>query len=80
MKTAPGPPHSLDLALSDFYLLRYVKGCQEALSFGSADEPIEAVQGVREYIEKKTLQAVFLEWMDRFWGMNRYQWGVSRLN
>jgi hypothetical protein len=35
------------------------------LSFEGADKLLEAVQGVLEGIEKGTLQAVFLEWMDR---------------
>jgi hypothetical protein len=66
MKSAPHPPYSLDLALSDFYLFGYVKRCLAGLSFEDADQLLAAVEGVLGGIEKVTLQAVFLEWMDRF--------------
>jgi hypothetical protein len=49
----------------DFYLFGYVKRCLTGLSFEDADQPLAAVEGVLEGIEKVTLQAVFLEWMDR---------------
>jgi hypothetical protein len=64
MKTALHPPYSHDLAPSGFYLFDYVKGCLAGLSFGDADELLEAVQSILEGIEKVTLQGVFLEWMD----------------
>jgi hypothetical protein len=35
------------------------------LSFEGADKVLEAVQGVLKGIEKGTLQAVFLEWVDQ---------------
>jgi hypothetical protein len=35
------------------------------LAFESADELLDAVQGLLEDVEKGTLQAVFLERMDR---------------
>jgi hypothetical protein len=65
MKSAPHPPYSLDLAPLDFYLFGYVKRCLAGLLFEDADQLLAAVEGVLEYIEKSTLQAVFLEWMDR---------------
>jgi hypothetical protein len=65
MKSAPHPPYSLDLAPSDFYLFGYVKRCLAGLSFEDADQRLAAVQGIRESIEKVTLPAVFLDWMDR---------------
>jgi hypothetical protein len=65
MKSALHPPHSLDLAPSDFYLFEYVKRCLTGLSFEDADPLLVAVEGVLEDIEKVTLQTVFLEWMDR---------------
>jgi hypothetical protein len=34
-------------------------------SFVDAEEPFEAVQSVFDSIEKVTLQAMFLEWMDQ---------------
>jgi hypothetical protein len=65
MKSAPHPPYSLDLAPSNFYLFRYIKRCLAGLSFEDADQLLEAVEGALQSIEKVTLQAVFLEWMDR---------------
>jgi histone-lysine N-methyltransferase SETMAR len=65
MKSAPHPPYSPDLASSDFYLFEYVKRCLAGLSFEDADQLLAAVEGSLEGIEKLTLQAVFLEWMDR---------------
>jgi hypothetical protein len=65
MKSAPHPPFP-DLAPSDFYLFGYVKRCLAGLSFEHADQPLAAVEGVREDIEKVAVQAIFLEWMDRF--------------
>jgi hypothetical protein len=65
MKLAPHPPYSHDLAPSYFYLFGYVKRCLAGLSFEDADQFLATVEGVREGIEKVTLQAVFFEWMDR---------------
>jgi hypothetical protein len=63
MKSAPHPPYSLDLAPSDFYLFGYVKRCLAGFPFEDADQLLAAVEGVREGIDKVTLQAVFLDWM-----------------
>jgi hypothetical protein len=65
MKSALHPPDSPDLAPSKFYLFGHVKRCLTGLSFEDADQLLAAVKGVLEGIEKVTLQAVFLEWMDR---------------
>jgi hypothetical protein len=65
MKSAPHPPYSPDLAPSDFYLFRYVKKCLAGISFEDTDQLLAAVEGVLERMEKVTLQAVFLERMDR---------------
>jgi hypothetical protein len=65
MKSAPRPSYSPDLALSDFYLFGDVKRYIAGLLFEDADQLLAAVEGVLEGIEKVTLQAVFLEWMDR---------------
>jgi hypothetical protein len=64
MKSAPHPPCSPDLAPLDFYLFGDVKRCLAGLSFEDADQLLAAVEGVLECIEKVTVQAVFLEWMD----------------
>jgi hypothetical protein len=65
MKPAPHPPYSIDPALSDFSLFRDVKTCLTGLSSEDADQLLAAVEGLLEGLEKVTLQAVFLEWMDR---------------
>jgi hypothetical protein len=65
MTSAPHSPYSPDLAPPGFYLFGYVKRCLAGLSFDDADQFLAAVEGVIEGIEKVTLQAVFLEWMDR---------------
>jgi histone-lysine N-methyltransferase SETMAR len=67
MKSAPHPPYSPDLAPSDFYLFGNVKRCLAGFSFEDADQLPAAVEGVLEGIEKMTMQAVFLEWLDRLW-------------
>jgi hypothetical protein len=66
MKSAPHPPYSPDLAPSDFYLFGDVTRYLAGLSFEDADRPFAAVEAVLEGIENVILQAVFLEWMDRF--------------
>jgi histone-lysine N-methyltransferase SETMAR len=65
MKSVPHPPYSPDLAPSDFSLFEHVKRCLPSLSFKDADQLLVTVEGVLEGIEKVTLQAVFIEWMDR---------------
>jgi hypothetical protein len=65
MKSATYPPYSPNLAPSDFYLFGYVKRCLAGLLFEDADQLLAVVKGVREGIEKVTLQTVFLEWMGR---------------
>jgi histone-lysine N-methyltransferase SETMAR len=65
MESAPHPPYPPDLAPSGFYLFGYVKRCLTGLLFEDADQLLAVVEGVLEGIEKVTLQAVFLEWMDR---------------
>jgi histone-lysine N-methyltransferase SETMAR len=65
MKSVPYYPYSPDLASSDFHLFGYVKSCLAGLWFEDADQLLAAVENVLEGIEKVTLQAVFLEWMDR---------------
>jgi hypothetical protein len=65
MRSAQHPPYSPELAPSDFYLFGLVKRCLASLSFEDANQLLAAVECVLEGIEKVTLQAVFLEWMDR---------------
>jgi hypothetical protein len=65
MKSAPHSPYSPDLAPSDFYLFGYIKRCLAGLSFDDTDQLLATVEDFLEGIEKVTLQAIFLEWMDR---------------
>jgi hypothetical protein len=65
MKSALHPPSSPDFAPLDFDLFGSVKRYLAGLSLEDADQLLAAAEGVREGIEKVTLQAVFLEWMDR---------------
>jgi hypothetical protein len=53
------------LAPSDFSLFGYLKGYLAGHSFERADRLFGAVQGILEGIEEVTLQAVFLDWMER---------------
>jgi histone-lysine N-methyltransferase SETMAR len=65
MKQAPHPPHSPDLAPSDFFLFGYVKG---KLMEYRAETPSELLGGIRVIlaeIPRETLNVVFLEWMER---------------
>jgi hypothetical protein len=64
-KSASHSPYSPDVAPSDCYRFGYIKRCLTGLSFEDANQLLAAVEGVLEGIEKVTLQAVFLEWMDR---------------
>jgi hypothetical protein len=65
MKSAPHHPYSLNQGPSGFYLFGYVERCLAGVSFDDAYQLLAAVKGILEGIEKLTLQAVFLKWMDR---------------
>jgi hypothetical protein len=65
MKQATHPPHSPDLAPSDFFLFGYVK---RKLMGYHAESPSELLIGIRvllSEIPRQTLSAIFLEWMER---------------
>jgi hypothetical protein len=65
MKQAPHPLYSPDLAPSDFLLFGYVKG---KLIKHRAETPFELivrVRAIRAEIPRETLNAVFLESMER---------------
>jgi hypothetical protein len=44
MARASHPPHSPDLALSDFHLFGYMKHCLRGQSFDAADELFSAIE------------------------------------
>jgi hypothetical protein len=65
MKRAPHPPYSLDLPPSDFFLFGDVK---EKLMGYHAETPSELLVRTRVILAEilqVTLNAVFLEWMER---------------
>jgi histone-lysine N-methyltransferase SETMAR len=64
MKKAPHPPYSPDLAPSDFYLFGYLKHCLAGESFADSGELLQGVKTILTGIQKTTLEAVSLEWME----------------
>jgi hypothetical protein len=65
MKQAPHPPYSPDLTLPDFFLFGYLK---RKLMGNHAESPSELLIRIRVIlsdIPRETLNAVFLEWMER---------------
>jgi hypothetical protein len=62
---APHPPHSPDLALSDFFLFGYVKERLKGIVFPSYEELFNAIGEVVTGIESDTLTTVFEHWMER---------------
>jgi choline dehydrogenase-like flavoprotein len=65
MKRVPHPRYSPDLAPSDFDRWGHVKGCLAGHAFDDADDLFGAVQRILEGIEKVSLQAFFLDWIER---------------
>jgi hypothetical protein len=57
--------YSPDLAPFDFCLFSHVKHCLRGQSLDTADELVLAIDGVLRGIEKWTLHAAFLDWMQR---------------
>jgi hypothetical protein len=64
-KKAPQPPYSLDPASFDFYLLVHVKRCLSGCLLADADQLLQTILALLNGIEQATIQAVFLEWMER---------------
>jgi hypothetical protein len=65
MTKAHHPPYSPDLAPSDFYLFGYIKRNLSGTSFNEGDELLSAIVDISDFIEKATLNRVFLEWIER---------------
>jgi hypothetical protein len=59
------PPHSPDLAPSDFLLFSHVKHCLRGQSSEMADELVLVIDAVLRGSEKWALRAAFLDWMQR---------------
>jgi hypothetical protein len=58
-------PYSSDLAPSDFFLFVYVKGKQMGYRAETPSEFLVRIRIILAEIPWETLNAVFLEWMER---------------
>jgi hypothetical protein len=65
MKHAPHLPYSPDLAPSDFFLFGYVKGKLMGYRAETPSELLARIRVILAEIPRETLNAVFLEWMER---------------
>jgi hypothetical protein len=65
MKQAPHPPYSPDLARSDFFFSGYVKGELMGYRTETPSELLVRIRVIVAEIPRETLNAVFLEWMER---------------
>jgi hypothetical protein len=65
VKQAPHPPYSPDLAPSDFFLFGCVKGKLMRYRAETASELLVRIRAILAEIPRETLNAVFLEWMER---------------
>jgi hypothetical protein len=65
MKQAPHPPYSPDLAPSDFFLFGSVKEKLMGYRAETASELLVRILVILGEMPRETLNAVFLEWMER---------------
>jgi transposase len=65
MKQAPHPPYSPDMAPSDFFLFGYVKRKLMGYHAERPSELLIRIRAIFSEIRRVTLNAVFLEWMER---------------
>jgi histone-lysine N-methyltransferase SETMAR len=65
MKEGPHPPYSPDLAPSAFFLFGYVKGKLMRYRAETPSEFLVRIRIILAEIPRETLNAVFLEWMER---------------
>jgi hypothetical protein len=65
MKQAPHPRYSPDLAPSDFFLFGYVKGKLMGYRAETPSELLVRIRVILAEIQRETLNAVFLEWIER---------------
>jgi hypothetical protein len=65
LRLPPHPPHSSDLAPSDFFMFGYVKERLKGMMFPLYEELLDIIGEVVTSIESKTLTAVFEHWMER---------------
>jgi hypothetical protein len=65
LRRARYPPYWPDLAPSDFWLFKYLKGVLQGRSFDEPDELLSVLPGILRKVDRETLDAVFQEWMTR---------------
>jgi histone-lysine N-methyltransferase SETMAR len=65
MKQAPHPSYSPDLAPSDFFLFGYAKGKLMRYRVETPSKLLVHIRVTLAEIPRETLNAVFLEWMER---------------
>jgi hypothetical protein len=65
MNQTPHPPYPPDLAPSDFFLFGYVKGKLMGYRAETPSEHFVRIRAILAEIPQETLNAVFLEWMER---------------
>jgi hypothetical protein len=65
MRQAPHPPYSPDLAPSKFFLFGYVKGKLMGYHAETPSELLVRIRVILVEIPRETLNAAFLEWMER---------------
>jgi hypothetical protein len=64
MKQAPHPPHSPDLAPSDFFLFGSIKRKPMGYRTETPFELLARIWVILAEIPRETLNAIFLEWME----------------
>jgi hypothetical protein len=72
MKRVPHPPYSLDLAPCDFYLFGYIKGRLAGASLEEPDQPLQAIDGIFQSIEKPHWNACFRSGWTDWWFRRKY--------
>jgi transposase len=65
LKSAPHPPYSSDLALSDFFLFDHVKRLLQGTEFQTAEKLLDEEVRILADIPLETLMATFHEWLQR---------------
>jgi histone-lysine N-methyltransferase SETMAR len=65
MEQAPYPPYSPDLAPSGFFFFGYVEGQLMGYRAETPSELLVHIRVILAEIPRETLNAVFLEWMER---------------
>jgi hypothetical protein len=65
LERAIHPPYSPDVSSSDFYLFSHIEHYLRGQLFETADELFLVIDAVLRGIEKWTLSATFLDWMQR---------------